>query len=1311
MAKNIRNGGRGQRILSAAASAAVAVTWNNAVPPGNWSSTASWSGAGITGLPGAGDAVVFGGIGSSTTQGTLTNDVDTDFTIASLQYTQKTNLLPAQYHTTKIDDGKTLLVSGTGTSFFVGTGVGDDINANIYTTINGNGTLSVNNAAATFSVRQGMTTNSTGGAGLRATLDMSALANFNANVSVVQIGVGGGSAANFNRAAGTFFGATSNTFTAGTMTVGLGTASQAATPGSQLFLGQTNVLNVGLLDVGDGRATGSVNFNKTISGGTLVIRAADGVGRANVSLGLTQVNDATTSQASGTMDLTSDGGVTRGSGSIDALLATLEVGRGDGVVSTGNNGRGLGRLTYNAGTVDANTVILGEASGTSATATGVGNGTLEVLGSGQLVVNGNMMLGKQMPTPVAGVPVGTLTIGGVSSTASARVAGDIVDGGGTSNVSVTNATLSASHVGSPTSPIDTLTLGAATFKVAIGANPGAVITSLVVNSATTLGVNLTATPTPGTYTLIDYTGSITGSGSGFSSFSLQKLPARMNAHLVDNSANTSVDLVVDSYDTPRWTGLDNGVTPNNNWDINTTHNWTLVNAATVTTYQEDLATYSTTDSVLFNDLATGAGAVSINVAQNVAPSLMTVDASRDYSFSGSGGIRGGVPITKSSSGTLTLVNTGGNVLGAITVNAGTVQIGDNATANSGAMTATSISLASGATFIFNQPDANAFTGVISGSGSIVHSGSGTTMLSGTNTYAGNTTISNGTVKATNNGSLGALPGGTVTISGTGSLDVGGFSTADAANFGQKQFNISGAGPSAAVGVLTNSSSVNRQINVFQKVTLTGDATIGGPGRFDVRSPTATPTAAQLDLAGFTLTKVGTGTFGLVRADATPGNIHIVGGILNIEASSNITGAGTITIDAGTTGQFNNYTGTTSRDIALNGGTLTDVTQTAATTVASNINLGAASTLNAISPGGLMFTGVISGAVGAGVTKTGTGLLVLSGANTYSGVTIVNSGTLSVGSSSNLGDASATNSIAFGGGATLLATGTINSAGRSIALSAAGTINTNGSDAIFGAVDGTGAFTKTGAGSLTVNHVVSGNLTVNAGTLTMVPDSSAVGVSHVAGLSIVGAKLDLGANKLITTTPVGAVTGATYAGGNLYDGVTGMIQSGRGNPTASPTWGGPSGIITSQTAATGGNLTSIGVAKGSEAKGISATDTAVWAGQTVTGSDTLVMYTYGGDANLDGKINVDDYGRIDFAVPLGIAGWSNGDFNYDGKINVDDYGIIDFNVGIQGPPFPAGEAIGATGISAVTAVPEPGALSLLVLGGATMLIRRRRRRRR
>ena len=114
-----------------------------------------------------------------------------------------------------------------------------------------------------------------------------------------------------------------------------------------------------------------------------------------------------------------------------------------------------------------------------------------------------------------------------------------------------------------------------------------------------------------------------------------------------------------------------------------------------------------------------------------------------------------------------------------------------------------------------------------------------------------------------------------------------------------------------------------------------------------------------------------------------------------------------------------------------------------------------------------------------------------------------------------------------------------------------------------------------------------------------------------------------------------------------------------------------------------------------------------------------MYTYGGDANLDGKINVDDYGRIDFNVNLGTSGWYNGDFNYDGKINVDDYGIIDFNVGIQGAPFAtAGGAgglagalagSGSSGLNGVSAVPEPAGLCVIALGAVAALTGRRRRR--
>jgi hypothetical protein len=241
-------------------------------------------------------------------------------------------------------------------------------------------------------------------------------------------------------------------------------------------------------------------------------------------------------------------------------------------------------------------------------------------------------------------------------------------------------------------------------------------------------------------------------------------------------------------------------------------------------------------------------------------------------------------------------------------------------------------------------------------------------------------------------------------------------------------------------------------------------------------------------------------------------------------------------------------------------------------------------------------------------------------------------------------------------------------------------------------------TKQGSGMLAVNRVRSNDLTVSGGTLKIQPNGLAAGVSKVAQLAVTGgAKLDLTDNKLITASPVGSATGGVYSG------VTGAIQSGRNGGA----WNG-SGIVTSSAT---GSLTTIGVASAQQALGLSSgSATGVWAGQAVSGSDTLVMYTYGGDANLDGKINVDDYGHIDTSIPLGLAGWFNGDFNYDGKINVDDYGIIDFNIGIQGAPiFTAGGSSAASSIGGVSAVPEPASIGLVSLGAAALVGGRRRRK--
>ena len=158
-------------------------------------------------------------------------------------------------------------------------------------------------------------------------------------------------------------------------------------------------------------------------------------------------------------------------------------------------------------------------------------------------------------------------------------------------------------------------------------------------------------------------------------------------------------------------------------------------------------------------------------------------------------------------------------------------------------------------------------------------------------------------------------------------------------------------------------------------------------------------------------------------------------------------------------------------------------------------------------------------------------------------------------------------------------------------------------------------------------------------------------------------------------------------GSAYTGVTGLIADGYN----AGDWGGK-GIVTTVTSAVYPNtLTSLGVATAGD---IGAAGT-IWSGQSVSSSDVLVMFTYAGDANLDGVINGDDYFQIDSSFAEESTGWFNGDFNYDGVVNGDDYFLIDGNFPAQGAPMP----------SVAISVPEPGA----VLAGFVVLTLPRRRR--
>ena len=90
----------------------------------------------------------------------------------------------------------------------------------------------------------------------------------------------------------------------------------------------------------------------------------------------------------------------------------------------------------------------------------------------------------------------------------------------------------------------------------------------------------------------------------------------------------------------------------------------------------------------------------------------------------------------------------------------------------------------------------------------------------------------------------------------------------------------------------------------------------------------------------------------------------------------------------------------------------------------------------------------------------------------------------------------------------------------------------------------------------------------------------------------------------------------------------------------------------------------------------------------------------GDANLDGKVNVNDLAIVLAHYGQTVMSWSTGDFNSDAKVSdINDLTIVLANYG---------QSVGASG--GMAAVPEPCTVTLL-LGGLMGLLYRTLRRRR
>lgn len=191
------------------------------------------------------------------------------------------------------------------------------------------------------------------------------------------------------------------------------------------------------------------------------------------------------------------------------------------------------------------------------------------------------------------------------------------------------------------------------------------------------------------------------------------------------------------------------------------------------------------------------------------------------------------------------------------------------------------------------------------------------------------------------------------------------------------------------------------------------------------------------------------------------------------------------------------------------------------TISAPMTLSGSTTWSSVN-GDLLVSGVLSGASGS-LTKDGTGVLTLAGANTYSGTTTISAGTLQVGNAGTTG--------ALGAGA--VTNNSILSFNRSNALS------------VSNAIGGTGSIKQIGAGTTTLTgaNTYSGGTLISSGTLA-VGTNGKLGTGGVTNNSILG------------YSGTGIITEA-----NVISGTGSVSQSGTGTTilTATNTYSGGTAI--------------------------------------------------------------------------------------------------------------------------------------------------------
>jgi autotransporter-associated beta strand protein len=1046
--------------------------------------------------------------------------------------------------------------------------------------------------------------------------------------------------------------------------------SSITTSGSGLLKFTSNVTVTPLVKIalggnGDGEISGNIGVTSgalTKSGnGTWTLSGTNGItGATTISAGILRLSNATALQDSPFNTASVAGGAAAG---LRIETTTLSLGGLTGANplkgrfttalggpsnATAQGGyEGLTNLTLNtvAGSNLAYTgAIVEGATGMTLTKTGAGIQTLGLGNTytGTTFVNGGL-LSLTGNTLAGGLSVSNAsllsnsTFAGLATVNSGGVYAPGASLGSIGTLTINNASASALTLGGSTGIFDLPSTVTTPDQVAITGGGGLVLsgTNGVVLNTSTTGTQA------GVYTLMTYAGAPTGGGSLV--FAANGSTTRGNATLAVNSGSVTLTVAAGGLaGTTTFNGA--GATGNtNNWS--TTARW---NTGVVPTGTTNITLAPTgTQGVTANDalVPTYSGDLMINPGVTLQIGWTTTIALA-YNALGTPGstiifMGAGSQIKSRNAGTPTFSDI--VLLGDASISLGeSTQTGAAATFNS----------------ITGPYAFSLYThgiGGAAGSANLTAANSFTTLnLSGSSSAPLTASAANSIGTATVNMSLGVkmilnatgamADSSNVIRMNNATLEQGtGAGVTSALTLSTRPIELNGAGQatinnnntsSSSANILTLGGGISSTASGAKTLTLGGTNVGLNSVSGDITDGTGGGTVA--------VTKANAGTWSLSGANTYTGATTVTAGVLvldNALALQNSLLDATNSVTGGAAAGLK----TTVSTLTLGGLNGTKNLSTLFTTTSGGYGNVTALTLNPGTGQTSSYSGVIAdGASGMTLTKTGAGAQVLSGANTYTGATTIQAGTLLLGSNDRLSNSTP---VTVAGGTLDISTFTNTVASFSMSS---------------GALNGSG--TLTAATYLLTGGTLQANLGAGAVTVNGDVTFSAAGrLNASSSLLIQGGTLTLSGNESVNSFQQ---TGGTVAGGFAINSATDSdLQSG----TFSGNLAGSGGInktgagtttITGTNSYTGATNVTSGtlVVNGNIA---SSSLTTVASGATIGGSGTVGVLTVSSGAfinpgNSPGILNTGDYtqvGTYSAEITGIVAGTEHDQINVTGTVDI------------------------------------------------------------